>query len=318
MPAFHHPAGRGQAFIAAALCGALLATAAGIDRAAAEPRVVASILPVHSLVAGVMAGVGEPHLIVRGAGSPHTYALKPSDARALEQAELVFWIGPVYETFLDRPLKGLRRPRVVALIDAPGVVRLPAREGGPWADHEHEGGHGPAAAEEIDGHLFLDPMNAGALAGAIAAALTRADPANGARYQANAADVISRLDALDKQLKATLDPWRDRPFLVFHDAYQYLEARYGLSAVGSITVSPDRRPGAKRLSQLRRRIAETKAGCVFSEPQFEPTLVRTLLEGTAARTGVLDPLGASEKPGPEAYFTMMRKLAQAFAGCLAG
>ncbi len=316
MYALPDPASRRRVFTLAASLGAFLAVAAHADQAVAEPRVVASILPVQSLVAGVMAGVGEPHLIVRGAGSPHTYALRPSDARALERAELVFWIGPVYETFLDRPLKGLRHARVVALVDAPGIVRLPAREGGPWADHDHD--HRPAKAEEIDGHLFLDPTNAGTLVGAIAAALARADPANSAHYQMNAARVIARLDELDKELKAALDPWRGRPFLVFHDAYQYLEARYGLSAVGSITVSPDRRPGAKRLSQLRRRIVETNAGCVFSEPQFEPTLVRTLIEGTGARTGVLDPLGVGEMPGPEAYFTMMRKLARAVAGCLAG
>ena len=174
------------------------------------------------------------------------------------------------------------------------------------------------ADDEADGHLFLDPANAKAMARSIAATLVRADAANAARYEANAASLLTRLDALDAELRAILVPARERPYLVFHDAYQYFEKRYGLEAAGSITVTPDRRPGARRLAALRKRVASVEALCVFSEPQFEPSLVETVSEGTKARTGVLDPLGADLTPGPDAYFAMMRNLAKAFAGCLAG
>lgn len=288
--------------------------------AAAEPRVVASIAPVQSLVAGVMAGGGAPELIVRGTRSPHAYALRPSEAQALHRAEIVFWIGPIYESFLEKPLASLAgRARIVELARSPGVVVLPAREGGSWDDeHGHGHGHGKSAAAEADGHLFLDPENAKAIVRAAAATLAAHDAANAARYSANGERVLARLDALDTELARTLAPVRGKPFIVFHDAYQYFERRYGLAAVGSITVSPERPPGAQRLQRLRRKIASLNAVCVFSEPQFEPALVQTVVERTRAKTAVLDPLGASAAPTPDAYFDMMRALARSLSDCLAG
>jgi zinc transport system substrate-binding protein len=300
-----------------------LATVALAGRSAvAEPAVVASIMPVHALVAGVMDGVGAPAIVVRGASSPHSYALKPSQARLLERAKIVFWIGPIYETFLDKTLMTLAsKGTVVPLMGAPGVTLLPTRGGGVWEDDDELHGHAKDAKpanDEADGHLFLDPANAKAMTRSIAATLAKADAANAARYEANAASLLTRLDTLDLELRTKLSSARERPYLVFHDAYQYFEKRYGLKAAGSITVTPDRRPGARRLSELRKRIASAEAVCVFSEPQFEPSLVKTVVEGTNARTGVLDPLGADLTPGPNAYFAMMRNLAKAFAGCLAG
>jgi zinc transport system substrate-binding protein len=294
----------------------LLAFAA--SPAGAQPRVVASILPVHSLVAGVMEGVGTPSLIVHGAASPHTYALRPSDAKSLNDGKVIFWIGEIYEGFLEKPLDGLaKKARIVELMEADGVKLLPAREGGAWESHDHgKKGHAHAGKEEMDGHLFLDSDNAKAIVRAAVAALGEADAANKQRYAANGEKVIARLDALDAELRAALMPVKDRPFVVFHDAYQYVELRYGLTGAGAITVSPERRPGAKRLSELRKKIATLKAVCVFSEPQFEPTLVRTVTEGTTAKSGVLDPLGADVPPGPDAYFTMMRRLATSLRTCL--
>ncbi|HEX6979050.1 MAG TPA: zinc ABC transporter substrate-binding protein [Alphaproteobacteria bacterium] len=313
--------------VAAIAAAALLFGMSGTLRAA--PRVVASIMPVHALVAGVMAGIGAPDLVVRGAGSPHTYVLRPSEARALSEARVVFWIGPIYESFLEKPLAALSdRARVVELARAPGVRVLPVRRGGAWETHDHDrdgsddhphGGHdSPEPGEEIDGHLFLDPENAKAIARTAAAVLGEVDPGNAARYRANAEDVIARLDALDGELQAALAPVRARPFVVFHDAYQYFERRYGLNAVGSITVSAERQPGARRLQQLRSKISRLGAVCVFSEPQFAPALVQTVIERTQARTGVLDPLGAAALPGPDAYFAMMRSLGRSLTGCLAG
>lgn len=284
-------------------------------RAAADgPDVVASIKPVNSLVAAVMQGVGTPHLIVRGAGSPHTYSMKPTDARALQQAQVVFWIGPGLEAFLARPLATLARDAtVVSLADAPGLVKLPARDGGGHGgeDDTHHGGHGV-----INMHLWLDPMNAKAMVHRIALALAAVDPANAARYQRNADAEAANLDALTAELATRLAPVQHVPFVVFHDAFQYFEHRFGLNDVGSITASPAAIPGAKRVAAVRDRVRELDAVCVFSEPEFEPRLVRAVIEGSGARTGVLDPLGAALPDGPGLYVRLLRAMATSYADCL--
>jgi zinc transport system substrate-binding protein len=303
------------------IAAVLLSTAPCSSAAAQEaPRVVASIPPVHSLVAGVMDGIGTPELLVPATASAHTYTLRPSDARQLSQADVIFWVGPVYESFLAKPLASLApRAMIVRLMDAPGIVVLRGRSGGAWEeDHAHEGHARAASDAEVDGHLFLDPGNAKAIARAAADALAAQDPANAVRYRANAEAVQMRLDALDAELSKTLEPVRGRPFVVFHDAYQYFDKRYGLNAVGSVTISPERQPGAQRLQRLRRKIAGLKAVCVFAESQFEPALVETIVQGSRAKTGVLDPLGADIPPGQDAYFQLLRGLARSLTGCLAG
>ena len=349
------------------------------------PLVVVSIKPVHSLVAGVMDGIGEPKLLIEGGGSPHTYTLRPSEAQALQDADVVFWIGEDLESFLEKPLEALPRSgHVVALHEAEGVTLLPYRAGGAWAKHadehheahadehheahadehhgehadehhgehadEHHGEHadehhaehadehhaehadehhaehadehhekGDAHAHahgETDMHIWLDPANATAMVTHIVANLSAADPANASRYEANGAAVTQRLADLETQLKDDLAPIREHPYIVFHDAYQYFEDHYGLKPAGSITVSPERRPSAAKLSEIREKIVSTGAACVFSEPQFEPAVVSTVIEGTEARTGVLDPLGADLQPGSDAYFVLMHNLAASLKGCL--
>ena len=352
-------------------CAAAVALLIGTGSWAGEaPKVVTSIAPVHSLVAGVMEGVGEPDLLVRGGGSPHSYSLRPSEAQALQQADLVFWIGDDMEVFLRKPLEALAGDaEVVELANAPGIRLLDNREGGAWeghddhgegeghddhdhgahaeAKHEHddhahddhghddhghddhaheehghddhdhgEHGHDDHAHGEKNLHIWLDPHNAKRIVEAAVAELSKQDPANAARYRSNGEAVLARLDALDEELASTMESIRELPFIVFHDAYHYFEDRYGLNAAGSITVSPDRAPGAKRLSEIREKVADAGAVCVFSEPQFEPALVDTVVEGTPARTGVLDPLGAEIEPGPAAYETLLRNLANDLRTCL--
>lgn len=319
------------------LAGALLALAPLGGTVLAAPKVVASIPPVHSLVAGVMAGVGEPYLLLKGGSSPHSYAMKPSDARALAEAELVFWVGETLETFLAKPLAATaQKARIVELIEAPGVERLPIRDGEGWEDHGHEEeeGHAPDHGhdhdkkhgdgnaahghehDEVDAHIWLSTGNAGAIVAAAAAALAEADPANAAAYRSNAEAVKARLAGLADEVTATLTPVRGRPYMVFHDAYQHFERQFGTTAVGSVTVSPERQPGARHLLEMRRKLQEAGAVCLFSEPQFEPRLVRTVAEGTDVRTGILDPLGAALTPGPESYFALMRGLADSMRTCL--
>jgi zinc transport system substrate-binding protein len=294
--------------------------------AAAEPQVVASIRPIHSLVAGVMQGVGEPALLLSGATSPHDYSLRPSDARALENADVVFWVGDGLEAFLAKPLDALAGDaRIVALSNAEGVALLPTRAGGIWeegAHGEHEDADEAHAEEHEHGghdmHLWLDPRNAAAMVDAIVATLAAVDPADGARYQANGRELRQRLAVLDEALSEQLAPVADRPFVVFHDAYRYFVRRYGLDEVGAITIDPQRRPGAQRLTEIRARLQELGAACVFAEPQFEPALVDTVIEGSAARKGVLDPLGATLAAGPDQYFELLDGLAGALVACLEG
>ncbi len=312
--------GKSPALLLAAILGM-----AALPAAAEAPKVMASIQPIHSLVASVMQGVGEPGLVVSGAQSEHTYALKPSDARALQAARVVVLVDEGYETFLAKPLKNRKGSLdVIALADLPGARVLPSRKGGLWEDdhddhkghkdHDHHG-HDHGA---VDGHLWLDPDNARLLVTAVADRLAGIDPANAAAYQANAKTTIDRLQALDSRIRERLAPVVDRPFVVFHDAYQYVEKRYGLSAAGSITVDPDRPPSAKRLAALRDRLRTAGAACVFREPQFPAPVVRTLADASGAREGVLDPQGADIPPGPDQYFTLMTRLADSLASCLSG
>lgn len=288
----------------------------------AQIHVIASIKPVHSLVASVMLGVGEPLLLVQGAASPHTYSLKPSQAAALEKADVVFWIGPGLETFLEKPLEILAtKAQAVSLLDVEGVNLLLPREGGAFETHGYEDAHaGNDGHGEADAHAWLDPRNAIIFATAIAKALSVADPANTPRYTANAKALATRLEALESEIAAMLSSVKGRRFIVFHDAYQYFENRFDMEAAGSVTVSPDVLPGAARISELRQKVKHLGVACVFSEPQFEPKLVSVITEGTATQTGVLDPEGGGTSlgtnPGPDQYFVLMRNLAGSLRDCL--
>lgn len=310
----------------------------GVAPAWAEvPRVAASIAPVQSLVASVMGDLGTPALIVSSGASPHGYALKPSEARSLQDAALVVWVGPALETFLVAPLERLSpQAKRLALASLPGVRLLPLRQGGDWEPHEHDHddhdhGHETGAADHeehghddhdheaggIDPHLWLDPTNAQVLVGAVADALADLDPEHAPTYRANAAATKTRLEGLDRALQERLAPVRGRSFLVFHDGYQYLEARYGLSGVGAITLHPETPPGAQRMRQIRARLKTQGIACIFAEPQFSPAMVRTVAEGTPARTSTLDPLGAAHSPGPALYEQTLNDLSRALAECLA-
>jgi zinc transport system substrate-binding protein len=306
---------------------ALVAAAPAAARAGEDVFAVASIKPVHSLVAAVMEGIAAPALVVAGGASPHTHALRPSEARMLGRARVIFWIGEDLETFLAAPLAALRTgARIVPLVEAAGVTRLALRTGGvrrapsfrvvpgnAW--REPTAPHRPKPSS-VDPHVWLDPANASAMVAAIVDALSAADPANGVRYAANAARVTARIEALDAELRALLAPVSDVPYVVFHDAYQYFERRYGLKAVAAVTVSPERAPGARRLSEIRDVIRATGVRCVFTEPQFERALVGTVTAGTGAAAAPLDPLGGDIAPGPGFYFALMRALAQSLHGCL--
>ncbi len=325
---------------AAALLLSSAAMIAAPNANAAAPDVVVSIKPIHSLVSAIMKGVGEPKLIVDGAASPHTFTMKPSNARTLEGADMVFWVGHGMEAFLEKPLEALAsKASVVTLEDAPGLEKLPFRKGGAFEAHDHgdhAGGHEHAHGESekhadhddeghdheghdhgaFDTHLWLDPMNAKAFAAEIEKALVQADPEHAATYQTNGAALMQQIDAMDAEIKETLSPVKDKPFIVFHDAYQYFEHHYGVKVAGSITVSPETMPGAERVKQIHEKVTQLGATCVFAEPQFEPKLVKVVTEGTPAKSATLDPEAATLNAGPDLYFELMRGLATSMKTCL--
>ena len=301
-------------------CALGLTVLAGILAApfciAADFSVVASIKPVHALVAGVMQGVVEPTLLIRGGASPHDFSLRPAEARAIYKADLVFWVGDHLEFFLTKILHSAKA-RSVALAQVPDVELLGLREGGLWDDHDPQHKH-QQHESDYDPHIWLDPHNAIAMVRAIRSALAELDPAHQGLYQTNAAVLITRLQVLDAALAERLAPIKDKPYIVFHDGYQYFERRYGLAAVGSVTLDPEKKTGARRIAEIRRRVNENHIVCVFSEPQFEPALVRVLIENTSVRTGVLDPVGGTLPAGPDAYFQLLNNLADNLQACLAG
>lgn len=335
------------------LMATVFTLAGGLPAAAADPpRVAVTIKPVHALAAALMQGSGAaPELVYQGASSPHTAALKPSEVERVVDADVLFMIGDGYERLMERAVG--QRPKkavTVALADAPGVATLPYREDANFEAHAHEGeaghdhdhdkkaekghdhdhdhshdkkaekghDHDHDHASNVDPHIWLDPENARAMARAMVEALVKADPERAALYRSNLAAIETDLDKLDTEIGAILAPVKGKPFIVFHDAYHYLEKRYGVTAAGSIVLNPEVTPGADRLKQVRGRIAGLGATCVFAEPQFQVGYVATVIEGTPARQGTLDPLGAAIEPGAGAYREMMLDLARNMANCLSG
>lgn len=289
--------------------------------------VIASIKPIHSLVTAIMGDTGRPDLLVQGAASPHTYSLRPSEARKLEQAKLVFWIGGDMETFLTKPLQSLApNAKIVTLSHVSGLSLLDLREGGSFEPHEHDNhdhAHEDNDTRHHDGehhakdmHLWLDPENARVMAREIAKTLSEVDPANATIYESNAIALDQRLETLVRETHDGLSEIKDELFIVFHDAYHYFEDRFGLHAAGSISINPETPPSAQRVREIQDRIAATNAACVFAEPQFEPRIISVVTEGTTTRTGELDPLGADLENGPELYFQLIGNLASSLKDCL--
>ena len=344
-----------------ALCAAAV-PGVGTPRAAEPPVVVASIKPVHDLATAVMTGIARPHLLLPPGTSPHTYALQPSAARALARADLILWIGPGLEGFLAKPIRTLgRKARSLALVEAEGMILLPAREHHDAHDahdthdahdarehddahdaqehddahdarehddahdarehddahdaREHDDAHDAREHDEhgIDPHLWLDPRNGRRIARLVAAELTRLDPERAAAYRVNLTAVLAAIDRAETEARAILAPVRHLPYVVFHDAFQYFEKRFGTASLGAIRLSPERVPGARHVSEVRARIAAAGARCVFSEPQFEPAIVRAIVRDGTARAAVLDPLGDRAR----GYGGTLRAIARALRDCLA-
>ncbi|WP_299989425.1 zinc ABC transporter substrate-binding protein [uncultured Ruegeria sp.] len=327
------------------------------------PKVAADIAPVHSLVARVMEGVGTPDLIIPAGASPHEYNLRPSEAAALQEADLVFWIGEDLTPWMEGAVETLSDgATVTALLESDSTVLLDFRESALFeahdhddhaesenhnhdehaegeghddddhddehahaddhddhdhddhADHDnHDDGH---AHGDHDPHAWLSPANAENWLNVIAAQLSAADPENAGTYFANAAAAREEMTALSAEVASILDPDQGGNFVVFHDAYQYFEDAFDFPASGAISVGDAADPSPARIAEIQARIRDEGVTCVLTEPQFNPGIVATVLDGTEANTGVIDPLGSDLEPGTELYPQVIRNMAKTLAECL--
>jgi zinc transport system substrate-binding protein len=285
------------------------------------PRVAVDIAPVHGMVSQVMAGIGRPDLVIPPGASPHGYAMRPSEARALSQADLVIWIGPALTPWMEEPLEALASDaQRLTLADVPGLTRHPMRQGAAFDahDHGHDHGHGDDHGDEavLDPHLWLDPENAIVWLAAIADTLASIDPDHAEDYRANAKRAQADLGVLADQLKADLDVVKGRPFIVFHDAYHYFEARFGIEAVAAITLGDAGTASAARLRQVRDMVRDTGASCALAEPAASAGLIEAVSDSAEIRVVELDPLGLGISLGPEFYPSLLKLASGALVTCL--
>ena len=289
----------------------------------ADVKVVTSIKPIHSLAAYVMDGVGKPNVIVDGYNSPHGFSLKPSHAKMIENADLIIWVGEDLEGFLEKPLDSIaKKATKVELMDLKGIKKLKFREKNIFEGHDDHGhkkdkhddhGHEGHAHGEHDPHIWLDPMNARVIIKEITNQLVKLDSTNAAKYKANSKDAIADIDALTKSIKKDLN--KNSRVVVFHDAYQYFENRFGIKVLCALTVNTDVLPGAEQLAEIREVIEHEKVNCIFSEPQFNPSIIKTIAKDTNIKTGVLDPLGATIDKGKGMYSELPKNMSSSFKGC---
>lgn len=274
--------------------------------AATQPSVVVSIKPVNDIVAAVMQDVAEPTLLLPPGASPHSYAMKPSQMQALSKAGLVIWVGPELENFLERPLKQIPPEKIFTLLNTEQLILYP------YSGHDAHN-HG-----EMDPHFWLDPLNMKIVADMVAERLSMLDPDNAQTYLANASAVKGELTQLNQQLMDQLKPVQDKPFIVFHDAYQYFEKRYHLTSAGSLTINPDIMPSAAQIVLIKQTINERGVTCILSEPQFSPAIVQRISQESGVNYGTIDPVNGPNGSGFTAYAALMQQLADALSQCLTG
>jgi zinc transport system substrate-binding protein len=297
--------------------------------AKADIKVVASIKPIHSLASYLMDGVGKPDLIVDGYASPHGFAMKPSHAKMLQNADLIFWVGEDLESFLEKPLNSIaKKAEKIELMEIKGLNKLEFRERNIFEEHDDHGhddhkehghkedkhdDHKGHAHGEHDPHIWLDPMNAKVILNEMVEHLIENDAKNASKYKSNLKKALKDIDKLNKDVKKELS--KSTASIVFHDAYQYFEKRYGVNILGAFTVNTDVMPGAEQLAEIREIIEHDKVTCVFSEPQFNPDIIKAVAKDMNIKTGVVDPLGATLDPSKDLYFKLIRNMSASFKGC---
>ncbi len=285
----------------------------------AELNVVTTIKPLHSLISKVMEGLGEPSLIIEGTTSPHSFTLKPSHAKLLEEADLIFWVGEGMETFMEKPLMSIvKDAEVISFMEVNSINKLKFREENIFESHddhdeEDHDSHAGHAHGEFDAHIWLDPMNAKEMIHEIAHELSHLDPSNKDKYNKNAESTLLDIDELINNIDQSIN--KDAQFVVFHDAYQYFENRFGITSAGALTLNTDALPGARQILDIQNVIKEKGVKCIFSEPQFNPKIIETIAKDTGIKTGIFDPLGSKLDADKNQYFTLIKNLRDNLKGC---
>ena len=285
------------------------------------PKVVVDIAPVHSLVSKVMNGLGKPNLIIPSEASPHEYQLKPSDAKAIQESKVIFWIGEDLTPWLEKSLETLPKDAsITTLLEVDGIELLDFRESALFEAHDHSDhsdhdDHDDHAHGEHDPHAWLSPGIAKVWLNVIASKLSEKDPSNASTYFSNASSASKDLDALSDEINDILDPIRDEKFVVFHDAYQYFEKHFNISASGAISLGDASDPSPARVKEIKDRVENEDIHCVLAEPQYKVGLVKAVIEGTHANMAVIDPLGVGLEAGPTLYDKLIRNLATNLSKC---
>jgi len=302
------------------------------------PNVAADIAPIHSLVSKVMDGVGEPKLVIQSGASPHGYRLRPSEAKALQDANLIFWMGEELTPWLDGAIDTLAsNASVTSLLDQEGVVLHEFREGALFEAHDHSAHDDHDDHKDHDDHddhddhkdhddhddhgshdphAWLSPENAKLWLNIIASKLSVSDPENAATYFMNAAAGQAEIEAMIAEVSATLKPVQGGKFVVFHDAYQYFENDFDFYASGAISLGDSSDPSPARIEKVQKRIRDEGIQCVLAEPQYKKGLVATVMEGSDATASVIDPLGAELEAGPKLYTQLIKNMAKTLRNCL--
>ena len=297
-------------------------------------KVVTTIKPLHSLISRIMETRGEPQLIIEGTNNPHTFVFKPSHANMIEEADIVFWIGEDLEAFMEKPLNSLaKNAKKIAFMDSDSIEKLKFREENIFDDHDdhddhdghddeheghddhddHAGHHDGHNHGEFDAHIWLDPENAKEMVKIIRDELIKIDPEGQRQYSVNAAGATLELDNLINNVEKELS--KDISYIVFHDAYQYFETRFGVKSAGALTLNPDVLPGAKQIADIQDLINDKGIKCIFSEPQYNPKIIETLGNDMNISTGVMDPLGAYIDAGPSMYSELINEIANSIKNC---
>ncbi|WP_210449525.1 zinc ABC transporter substrate-binding protein ZnuA [Pantoea ananatis] len=290
----------------------------------AHADIVASIKPVGFIASAIADGVTPVEVLLPDGASEHDYALRPSDVKRLQNADLVVWVGPEMEAFMTKSAASLPEKKNLEIVQISGVKPLLLRGGEDDDHHDHddaEHDHDEAHHHhhgEFNMHLWMSPEIAKKTAVAIHGKLLELMPQDKAKLDANLQHFEAELADTDKRIISQLAPVKDKGYFVFHDAYTYFEKHYGLSPTGHFTVNPEIQPGAQRLHQIRTQLVEKKAVCVFAEPQFRPAVIDAVARGTQVRKGTLDPLGTDISLGKDSYVKFLSQLSSQYETCLKG
>lgn len=267
----------------------------------AKPMVLASLKPLALIAQEITGTAADVDTLLPDTASHHDYPLKVSDHARLQKADVILWIGPELESFLQKPIANVASAKIITSYELAGMN---------WPVNNHASEHSDHAYEH-DPHLWLDPRNAVVVAQALTLRLMQIDVANAKQYQANLQIFTAKMQKLDTQLQESLRPLAGLGFAVYHEGFEHFVGRYGLHQLGYVTFTPEQKPGAKHMAQLRGALAGGK--CLFLEPYKDTQAMRDLAQELHLRLGVLDALGAQ---GAKNYTQLLTQMAEAFSACL--